>query len=103
VLATVARITVAIEVAIGSIASISATTSSRRCDRSVAGNRSISEVSRVSGGEGVAVEGSNEGVVVLGVSNIGTSELIVEDTLTVSELIALKGILGEIQSVLSEV
>jgi len=85
--ATVARITVAIEVTVGSVAGIDAATSSSGSGIRVAGDISRSEVTRVDGLQHRAIVGSNKCTVVLAVSNVGTLELVMESAVGVSKRI----------------
>jgi len=82
VLATVTRITIAIKVTVGVVASVRAETSRRRGNLSVAlGGRS--EVTGVSGGERVAVEGGNVSTVEVGERDLRASELILDALATI--------------------
>jgi len=91
VLATVARITVAIEVTGSGVAGVDATTSGGRGNVGVALNgHAASELARVGSSELRAVEGSNESMVVLAVGNVGAIELVIENVVGVEESVLLK-------------
>jgi len=81
-LATVTRITIAIEVTVSVVASVRAETSRRRGNVSVALGGS-SEVAGVGGGEGVAVEGGNISTVEVGEGDLRASELILDALATI--------------------
>jgi hypothetical protein len=82
VLATVTRITIAIEVTVGVVASVRAETSRRRGDVSVALGGG-SEMTGVSGGEGVAVKGGNIRAVEVGEGDLRASELVLDALATI--------------------
>jgi len=101
-LATVARITVAIEVEVRSVASIDATTSGRGGSVRIASYVGGSELARVDVTELSAVVRGNEWDVVLRVGDVGSGELVVEDATSVSErglhvreVLQVKGVLNE--------
>lgn len=91
-LATVARITVAIEVASSVVALVSAETSRSRVNVAVAldGSGSL-EVTRVGRGQGSAVKGGNVSAAILGIGDLRTVELVE----IVSEVI-LEGVNDEV-------
>jgi len=102
VLATVAGITVAVKVTVGCIANVDATTSSGGANIGVASDVSSSEVAGVDSAEFSAIEGSNEGDVVLRVRHVRSSELILKMVTVIREAGNQDIVVNKVEGVLNE-